>query len=50
MVWGIRQKADTPTPPPDVDRPVTRDKLPTKLQHLVNKDEDGDFYDDLYSP
>ncbi|KAJ6104372.1 hypothetical protein N7523_010692 [Penicillium sp. IBT 18751x] len=46
MVWGIRQK-DTPTPPP-VDQPVTREKLPAKLQHLVDQEED--FYDDLYSP
>lgn len=48
MVWGIRQKTDTPAPRPDVDRPVTREKLPTKLQRLVDQDED--FYDDLYSP
>ncbi|KAJ5201760.1 uncharacterized protein N7498_006423 [Penicillium cinerascens] len=48
MVWGIRQKPDTPAPPPDVDRSVTGEKLPTKLQRLVDQDED--IYDDLYSP
>ena len=48
MVWGIRQKTDTPAPPRDVDQPVTREKLPGKLQRLVDQEED--FYDDLYSP
>ncbi|KAJ5128620.1 hypothetical protein N7448_002336 [Penicillium atrosanguineum] len=46
MVWGIRQK-DTPAPTLN-DQPVTREKLPAKLQQLV--DEEEDFYDDLYSP
>jgi len=45
MVWG-RQKTDTPAPPPDVDQPVAREKLPEKLQKLVDQE---DFYDDLYS-
>ncbi|KAJ5156783.1 hypothetical protein N7492_009586 [Penicillium capsulatum] len=45
MVWGRRQQNDAPQP--DMDQPVTRAKLPTKLQQLV--DYDDDFYDDLYS-
>lgn len=47
MVWDTRQK-DTPAPPAEVDRPVTREKLPSKLQKLV--DEEEDFYDDIYAP
>jgi fission process protein 1 len=31
-----------------VDQPVTREKLPSKLQQLVDKEED--FYDDMYAP
>lgn len=48
MVWGSRQKNDSQAPPPNVDQPVTREKLPAKLQQLV--DCDDDFYHDIYAP
>ncbi|KAJ5096162.1 hypothetical protein NUU61_005518 [Penicillium alfredii] len=42
MVWGNQPS------PPDVDQHIPREKLPAKMQQLVDRDED--FYDDLYSP
>lgn len=47
MVWGRQQ--DEPQSPPQelLDKPVVREKLPTKLQQLV--DHEDEFYDDLYS-
>jgi fission process protein 1 len=48
MVWGLRQKETPPASPAEVDQPVTREKLPSKLQQLVDKEED--FYDDMYAP
>ncbi|KAJ5389465.1 uncharacterized protein N7496_000533 [Penicillium cataractarum] len=51
MVWGSRQPKDSngsPPPDADADKPVAREKLPTKLQQLVDREDD--FYDDIYSP
>lgn len=49
MVWGSSSpKEPNASPPPELDAPVTRGKLPAKLQQLVDRDDD--FYDDLYSP
>ncbi|KAJ5675710.1 hypothetical protein N7462_008607 [Penicillium macrosclerotiorum] len=47
MVWGSRKQDEPQNPPPGVDQPVAREKLPAKLQQLV--DHDDDFYDDVYS-
>jgi fission process protein 1 len=45
MVWGRKKHDQNPS---EELEPVTREKLPTKLQRRVNRDDD--FYDDLYSP
>ncbi|KAK9859921.1 hypothetical protein MYU51_010015 [Penicillium brevicompactum] len=46
MVWGSR--SEEPTPPQELlDKPVIQKKLPTKLQQLVDREDE--FYDDLYS-
>lgn len=47
MFWGGRQPKDSnDSPQPNADQPVTREKLPAKLQQIVDQD---DFYEDLYS-
>lgn len=47
MAWGSRQE-EPPSPPQELlDKPVLQKKLPTKLQQLVDREEE--FYDDLYS-
>ncbi|KAJ5309114.1 hypothetical protein N7508_004493 [Penicillium antarcticum] len=46
MAWGSQPEPQSP-PQDLLDKPVIREKLPTKLQQLVDRDED--FYDDLYS-
>lgn len=48
MFWGSRQPKEPNGPPPpdhDADKPV-REKLPAKLQQLVDRADD--FYDDIY--
>ncbi|KAJ5486291.1 hypothetical protein N7530_000591 [Penicillium desertorum] len=48
MVWGGRQQDEPQSPPQELlDKPVVREKLPAKLQQLVDRDDE--FYDDLYS-
>lgn len=49
MVWGSRQQNDPQAPAVSVNQPVTREKLPAKLQQLDDHD-DNHFYDDLYAP
>ncbi|KAF3386578.1 hypothetical protein F1880_000122 [Penicillium rolfsii] len=49
MFWGSSQPKEPNGPPPpdhDADKPVTRTKLPAKLQQLVEREDD--FYDDIY--
>lgn len=49
MVWGGRQPDGSQSPPQELlDKPIVREKLPPKLQQLVDREDD--FYDDLYSP
>ncbi|EKV15921.1 Carbonic anhydrase [Penicillium digitatum] len=48
MVWGGRQQDEPQSPPQELlDKPVVREKLPAKLQELVDREDE--FYDDLYS-
>jgi fission process protein 1 len=46
MAWGSQQEPQSPSQEL-LDKPVVREKLPAKLQQLVDRDED--FYGDLYS-
>lgn len=48
MTWGGRQQDEPQSPPQNwLEKPVVREKLPDKLQKLVDRDEE--FYHDLYS-
>ncbi|KAJ5207118.1 Mitochondrial 18kDa protein [Penicillium cf. griseofulvum] len=48
MVRGGRQQDEPQSPPQELlDKPVVREKLPAKLQQLVDREDE--FYDDLYS-
>lgn len=57
MIWGSRKSDDDnrvehntrDEPPPDFSKqPLPREKLPRKLQRLVDREDD--YFDELYSP
>lgn len=48
MVWGGHQQNEPQSPPQELlDKPVVRERLPARLQELVDREDE--FYDDLYS-